>query len=713
VLYGVAHGRLMSQRLEFVWNDATDVIIVSVRLGDGSLSTCASPSCAQILSAESAEEWVLGRSHGSSDTFEKMLARGDKPKAPARDEAVTFEKLVACGWWHQRFSCIVVAEDGPAATGRVCDVSSSVSETADGCVIIVRDVTDRDRVFEIEREVLSASIERIKDEEANRFSRHEVKNGVLAAISQVDAFKCEIRRLHEPVLERMLRSMRTGLSHTLETILSQAMARDVLHGNYVPRSAPCRIDEALGMDETMGISDENATRFPITTMPEDLPIVDLDRRLLSLVHHNAVSNACKYGKRAGTVLTEIELRDDVVSIRVINEPGPSHADMVRNFHSQGASFSSRVFAKGTQLHNADDQIDQANGTARVSKGDGGWIMKKCADALQGEATIRFEPERTVFELTCPAPTRLDESFLDDVDLSQDVYALGVDDCEFQRMVLSEVFKNLGVPTERMQMLGSSDDEIRSVGSQLVALFDTIPPSAYVLLIIDENLDLSWPNTETVSGSYAAMVARAQLSEANEARLLALVRSSNDSEADIKLYSERTHGFLCKAPAEPDRAAILRLWVRRNGFKAVTLKGAQAVNVFAGEEPASSDASAAISGDPNKGVAAAELGRLTRLLDHSLKDMPMAELWKWLHRVKGVICAMRPAGPPDAPHTMAADELIRTIELLRARTEQPADMAEVWAGVKAGITNYASKQLGSQAEFEGATARVRAGLVRRS
>jgi hypothetical protein len=41
----------------------------------------------------------------------------------------------------------------------------------------------------------------------------------------------------------MLGSMRKGLSQTLETVLSQAMARDVMHGSYVPRKSPCFLSE--------------------------------------------------------------------------------------------------------------------------------------------------------------------------------------------------------------------------------------------------------------------------------------------------------------------------------------------------------------------------------------------------------------------------------------------------------------------------------------
>jgi hypothetical protein len=50
----------------------------------------------------------------------------------------------------------------------------------------------------------------------------------------------------------------------------------------------------------------------------------------------------------------------------------------------------------------------------------------------------------------------------------------------------------------------------------------------------------------------------------------LVRSANDSERDLQLYLTRAHGFLNKAPSEPDRTAILRKWTKHFGKKRVTL-----------------------------------------------------------------------------------------------------------------------------------------------
>ena len=65
-------------------------------------------------------------------------------------------------------------------------------------------------------------------------------------------------------------------------------------------------------------------------------------------------------------------------------------------------------------------------------------MQRCAHCLQGDCSIAFEAHRTVFELTFPALARLDESILESASLSEGVWAIGIDDCDFQRLVLEQV-----------------------------------------------------------------------------------------------------------------------------------------------------------------------------------------------------------------------------------------------------------------------------------
>jgi hypothetical protein len=57
--------------------------------------------------------------------------------------------------------------------------------------------------------------------------------------------------------------------------------------------------------------------------------------------------------------------------------------------------------------------------------------------MQGTCSIRFHPDRTVFEMSCalPAPALLDEALLDTAQLSSHVWAVGVEDSPQQRRVL--------------------------------------------------------------------------------------------------------------------------------------------------------------------------------------------------------------------------------------------------------------------------------------
>jgi hypothetical protein len=77
------------------------------------------------------------------------------------------------------------------------------------------------------------------------------------------------------------------------------------------------------------------------------------------------------------------------------------------------------------------------------------------------------------------------------------------------------------------------------------------PNDKFILIVDENLDIVDGGTrhETVSGSISVEKLLAQLDNSAKARILALIRSANDSDADINLYKRRAHGHLRKEPLQ--------------------------------------------------------------------------------------------------------------------------------------------------------------------
>ena len=112
--------------------------------------------------------------------------------------------------------------------------------------LVIRDVSERFRRFEAEKIALSEMTAREKDSEANRFTRHEVKNGLLAALGLCDSLNAameadgalqEIAKLIGPdhsrdlaKLQRMhddmsatLTELDSALSEVMDTVLSEAM----------------------------------------------------------------------------------------------------------------------------------------------------------------------------------------------------------------------------------------------------------------------------------------------------------------------------------------------------------------------------------------------------------------------------------------------------------------------------------------------------------
>ena len=79
-----------------------------------------------------------------------------------------------------------------------------------------------------------------------------------------------------------------------------------------------------------------------------------------------------------------------------------------------------------------------------------------------------------------------------------------------------------------------------------------------------------------------MQARERLDPSEERRLLALVRSANDSPDDVAMYMERAHGFLPKCPTEPDRKAILRQWLVRHGTSTIKRFASRGMTVVTGK-----------------------------------------------------------------------------------------------------------------------------------
>jgi hypothetical protein len=211
--------------------------------------------------------------------------------------------------------------------------------------------------------------------------------------------------------------------------------------------------------------------------------------------------------------------------------------------------------------------------AAFSSGDGGWIMRKCARALGGDCGIVFTAEGTVFTASFPAtvaaPTpapahcsphslRGDEDSL----VPPGTWGVAIDDSKMQRKLVAKLFTIAGVAEDRIVVTGETGAEIRGFAASVVAHVRRHADD-YHLVIVDENLEIPQPGgSELVLGSECIVELRAALeAEGLDSKVLAVVRSANDSPEDVAVYRSRAHGFLPKAPVKRDKVleALAPIW----------------------------------------------------------------------------------------------------------------------------------------------------------
>ena len=367
------------------------------------------------------------------------------------------------------------------------------------------------------------------------------------------------------------------------------MARDVVHECYEPHPQKTDLVEVF----KASCSRIGEQRFPLQMSPQGFPKLLLDAQLLRFIHRNAVSNANKYGRRGGIISTHVDYDDapdkQMLTIKVINEPGPGHETLLIDAEESSRS----VFKAGRRLRNAidtnsaigvssnsrfhpdhDSQNNSSiNGSSNLSSGDGAWIMQKCAKNMGGVCSITFEPERTVFEFCCHAAPVLDRpsdtSKAQGFFLPLNTWALGIDDSWIQRKLLLRIFANAGIHATRKKVIGRSLEELDSTARVLTEFLHD-DPSAKCLVLVDENLDYVTDEIGTSrvirSGSKMMESILNALPVSQRNRILTLVRSANDSAQDVMVYRERTHGFFPKMATRRDDVMELleSAWKKRFG-----------------------------------------------------------------------------------------------------------------------------------------------------
>ena len=356
------------------------------------------------------------------------------------------------------------------------------------------------------------------------------------------------------VAHKHLKELDLNLHEVLDTVLAEAMAREVVIEVYQPR---CERTDVLGL---LASDRPPRDRFPVRAKQLDFPYLQLDPQLLRYIHRNAVSNACKYGEQGGLVITLVSFDADSKEfvMEVINSPGQGHA-MLRSLGPQGCM---AVFAQGEMLHKS-LQIN----SRFISSGDGAWIAQKCAKAMGGSCCIRFDEDLTVFTFRCPSEASPFHEKQDTVDfeIPPGTWAVGIDDSKIQRRLISKIFDLLGVEEQFKKIIGENSSDIFELEKIVLNILES-NPNCRILLFVDENLDYGGQGKEVVviSGSRVIKDILTALPPTDERRIFALVRSANDATSDLALYMSRAHGFFPKAPLNKGRvrAILAPLWTER-------------------------------------------------------------------------------------------------------------------------------------------------------
>ncbi|CAB9514587.1 expressed unknown protein [Seminavis robusta] len=446
------------------------------------------------------------------------------------------------------------------------------------------------------------------DSKAAHFLRHEVKNGVLAAMGILESLLLEEQTDQQHHL--------TDLSNTLNALLSRtvdcAMTLEVVHGDYGPSFESVRLPHLLANSN----DEQDTARFPVLTptctTTDDFPALMLDPTLLRTIHGNAVSNACKFGKPAGLVETRLsyDSKNQTLTMQVQNEPGPGHQELLKTMNTPQQQ--AKIFQEQAKLP-CNNNTDNASEQVKQGEGNGAWILQSCARAMGGHASISFEPNRTLLTFECPAlvapsfknyarqdspslavpmdislpvqqpqvmQAQQDEQNEDQeeeaFEIPENTWCIVVEDSAVQRKMLQRYLARAGVKPERCLLLGQTPDEIFDFIDRTTQLMREHKNDNF-LIIMDENLDIVEGGTvsKTISGSCSVQKLRESLEPRDESRLLSLIRSANDSLHEQRLYQERAHGFISKGPIKQGNLLdVIKPWWKRR-FAATTAKPAPA------------------------------------------------------------------------------------------------------------------------------------------
>lgn len=192
-----------------------------------------------------------------------------------------------------------------------------------------------------------------------------------------------------------------------------------------------------------------------------------------------------------------------------------------------------------------------------------------------EAAVSSLPKITPnFFCQCPAAP-FSSSDDNEFELPRGTWGVALDDSGIQRKLLRRFYQMAGLDDDRIIIMGKTATDVLGFVDQVKTLMQSHFMDRFIV-IADENLDLIQDGMLLPSGSLLLQRLREALTPEQEERLLALVRSANDSGSSIETFKSRAHGYLLKEPVKRGRVldVLKPWWITRFSSKAVVYRRMQ-------------------------------------------------------------------------------------------------------------------------------------------
>lgn len=395
----------------------------------------------------------------------------------------------------------------------------------DKIICVTRNIEERVRCENAERELLMKEEARRREVELVHFLSHQLKNSIIAGIHMLDSIIETLDNQKEYLkdyncLYKHTSVLMSNLTNAKSIILNEAAIRSILYDEYKLEYKEYLVSQ---LDEIL------FRRRIHTTINTEFETILFDHIPIDHIISNLIDNSIKYGTNPINGILSLSTKCNVknplfdftkpnlntnniwMNVSITNRYG-KHTENLENM-----SFNQikSMFNKGVTENNDS-----------MSSGHGTWIILKCLEVVNGKLEF-FLLDKIVYA-NVSIPVKISDD-IDYPDLPPNLIIYIIDDSDILRMIYSKIFKRI-IPTLRdsnLKIYGSTKDEITNFAT---IVNNNIPD----IVLIDQNLDNPEKGPEYGKKFYLGTDIIKDIKETQQTTITC-IRSANNTKQDIEVY----------------------------------------------------------------------------------------------------------------------------------------------------------------------------------